>query len=83
MQDLTLHILRNPFGYSEEIVRTARLDAADALERLRHTALLHKQDEDALCARVVALENELRLAKHDLVNANFALSLLKGKLNDN
>ena len=29
-----LHILRNPYGYSEDIVRQARLDAADRIEWL-------------------------------------------------
>lgn len=30
-----LHMLRNPFGYSHEQMRTARNDAADELERLQ------------------------------------------------
>ena len=29
-----LHILRNPFGFSEDVVRDARLDAADMIEAL-------------------------------------------------
>lgn len=29
-----LHLLRNPFGWSTEVVREARLKAADELERL-------------------------------------------------
>jgi hypothetical protein len=33
-QDLTLHILRNPYGWSEDDVRAARLAAADRIELL-------------------------------------------------
>lgn len=42
-----LHLLRNPWGWSEDTVREARLKAADELERLWRTesaALeLHKE----------------------------------------
>ena len=41
-----LHILRNPFGHSEDDVRTARLKAADHVEKfMRERAQLqHKID---------------------------------------
>lgn len=36
--DGVLHILRNPHGFSEDVVRRARLDAADCIEALRRDA---------------------------------------------
>ena len=42
-----LHLLRNPWGWSEDVVREARLKAADELERLwrleSNTAALAKE----------------------------------------
>jgi len=33
--DLVIHILRNPFKYSDDVVKEARLFAADKLEGLQ------------------------------------------------
>jgi len=33
-RNFMLHILRNPYGWSDEVVREMRLKAADELERL-------------------------------------------------
>ena len=41
-RDTLLHILRNPHGWSEEVMREIRLKASDELERLwnlEHVAL--------------------------------------------
>jgi DnaJ-class molecular chaperone len=35
LKDDTLHVLRNPYGHSEDEIRTARCDAADEIERLQ------------------------------------------------
>ena len=33
-RDFMLHVLRNPYGWSEEVVREMRINAANELERL-------------------------------------------------
>jgi hypothetical protein len=40
---LTLHILRNPYGWSEEQIREARLAAADLIESLERSLDFEKQ----------------------------------------
>ena len=51
-KNFMLHVLRNPHGWSEEVIREMRLKAADELERLY-----------ALEARVNRFVNELTLEK--------------------
>jgi hypothetical protein len=40
---LTLHILRNPYGWSEEQIREARLAAADLIESLERSLDFEKK----------------------------------------
>lgn len=51
--DMLLHVLRNPHGWGSDVVRKARLGAADEIERLE--ALLA---EPNYCAQCGANENE-------------------------
>ena len=39
-----LHILRNPFGFSEQEVRTARYAAADLIEDLEKQRSVYRRD---------------------------------------
>lgn len=65
MKPDTLHILRNPHGWSEEKVREARLDAADNIEAqaaeilvLRGTVDLVTQVSQELKANLAELERD-------------------------
>lgn len=51
--DGVLHILRNPHGFPEEVVRQARLDAADRIE--------------ALTSRVRELERQIERLESQIV----------------
>ena len=42
-RNFMLHVLRNPFGWSDDVVREMRLKAADELERLYYVESAAKQ----------------------------------------
>lgn len=79
--DNILHVLRNPFGWNDYVVRDARLQAADEIERLRvderrltllemQVGALIKQRED-YAARVQRLREFIKEnCSHSSITAN-------------
>lgn len=80
--DGVLHILRNPFGFTEDIVRQARLDAADrleALERENMTLRLHPS-KDAYNSLSVLHGEMFMLARSCLAAAWNVLEVARDRL---
>lgn len=53
-EDYWLHIVRNPWGYSEDCVRDARLNLSDAFEKCRKELVLERQ----ICISYIEQRND-------------------------
>jgi len=87
--DYYLHILRNPYGYSEEHVRDARLYMADAFERalkeLSEVQAAMRPEIDKLFECQVERGNyqaELFAVRQQLAQANETIKQLKRTINE-
>lgn len=47
--DNVLHVLRNPYGWNDHVVRDARLAAADEIDRLRTESLRFDREPPEDC----------------------------------
>ena len=57
-QNFLLHLLRNPSGWSDEVVREARLKAAAELERLWHMEYGVKATSEELHQVILGVKND-------------------------